>query len=399
MTSNPPFGPNSTSVREQSKDSILFIRAVSCNRDGTNRREETASGFIVTSAGHVITTAHVLPAQTQDVEISILAYLGPQETTGFQLNLIKCDKELDVALFQLPPSRIWKPLTLTSSANVPDDASLFVLGFPLSQNLSSAQGQISNRYGLRGRFQTTLPLNPGYSGSPVFDISGRVVGVAVGGFDQAQQITFVIPSDFLQPILLLSGVELRKDTTPSAQAYNPVYPLFIPIHRAAPRLGSALSSAELSDDTYQAVYEHAHIIWVKPLLTIFVLPRNPERKVVRQQDSHWTTDQDLFNDDKLKVMFGAPKDKLPPHGGVAYHWRSDPDSWKWIGWREWYCRFFNEIYYQEFENGIVFGIFHISPTRDEGQIFVIFNDGSWFSRMALAKAPKCRAIGEPFPIS
>ena len=199
-------------TRQKSKESILFIRVISRSRDGTNERvSDTATGFIVSRDGHVITVAHIVPPTDQNTEVRFYVSWGPRETGSFQLNYVKSDRDLDVAIFQLPPrsdGQKWKELVFASSAKVPDDAPLFVLGFPLSQDLSSAQGIVSNRFGSGGRFQTTLPLNHGNSGSPVFDISGRVIGVAAGGFDQAQQITYMIPSDFLRPLLALADVKI-----------------------------------------------------------------------------------------------------------------------------------------------------------------------------------------------
>jgi hypothetical protein len=396
MASSQASEQSSPSLRERSKDSILFIRALSMDADGSRKKEEKATGFIVTDRGHLLTAGHVLGPETQNRIVEIFAHWGPQVSDGFKLTRIKRDTELDIALFQLPPGpSAWKPLTLASSSAVPDDAELYVLGFPLDQNLASAKGNLSNRFGPQGRFHTTIPLNRGNSGGPVLDIDGRVVGMAIGGLEPAQQITFVVPSDYFSGLIALSGLTIGKTETTA-----PVYPLFKPIYSAAARrLGSPLAPAQLSVDTYQAAYEHAHVIWVKELLTIFVLPHDSSRKVVRQPEPDWATDPNMFDDDKLRPIFNTPPNRYPPHGGVAYRWQRDPGSWAWIGWRQWYCRSFRETYYQEFENGIVFGTLHLRPTRDEGQLVVVFyDDGSYFTRMSFVPAPKCREISEPFPV-
>jgi DNA-binding LacI/PurR family transcriptional regulator len=201
-------------LHEQSKDSILFIRILTRDRDGKNQTEDTSTGFIISTAGHLVTTAHVMPSQIQDKVISVRAFFAPQDTSAFfELTHIKSDKDLDVALFRLPPTRAWKPLQVVSSRNVPHGESLFVLGYPLGQNLSCATGILSNLLGSGGKFQTTLPLNPGHSGSPVFDSKGLVIGVAAGGFDHAQLVTHVIPSDYLSSLLDIAGVDIRKAHT------------------------------------------------------------------------------------------------------------------------------------------------------------------------------------------
>jgi hypothetical protein len=165
----------------------------------------------------------------------------------------------------------------------------------------------------------------------------------------------------------------------------------------ASELGNPRAPAQLSDDAYQAEYDRAHIVWIKPLLTIYVLPFNRERKAIRQPDV-WTRNPDLFDDSKLRRMFKPPQDKFPPHGGIANLWQKEPEHWKWLGWRLWYCRFFDEIFYQEFDSGIVFGPFRVLPARADTQFLVVLNNGSWHQRSgSSARAPECRQIPDQFP--
>jgi tetratricopeptide (TPR) repeat protein len=210
----PSSGEDWAGLRDQARESILYIRAVTRNLDGTNAKvADAATGFIVTPRGHVITVAHIIQPAKEDGEIDYFASLSPNDSRRFRLTLITSDKNLDIALFQLPPAahkQSWMPLVFAPSGNLPDDANLLVMGFPLSQELSSTNGMLSNRFGPNGRFQTNIPLNHGNSGGPVFDISGRVIGVACGGIPLAAGITYVIPSDFLRPTLSLAGVEIRS---------------------------------------------------------------------------------------------------------------------------------------------------------------------------------------------
>lgn len=174
-------------------------------------------------------------------------------------------------------------------------------------------------------------------------------------------------------------------------------PQFKLIHETVPQLGKPRLPATLADDAYQAHYDNADVIWIKSMLAILVLPSDGSRQMTSQVDTDWTKDQRLFDDQWLRSQFpGIPEGKSPPHGGVAYYWLKDPDKWSWIGWRNWYCRYFNQIRYQQFENGVVFGIFHLSPTQSEGQILVVLNDGKWFPRHAGAgTAPNCLADALP----
>jgi len=217
----------------------------------------------------------------------------------------------------------------------------------------------------------------------------------------ADHITIVKPvddSDVSYLAFKSAFQEIIQKTPSEPKSTFDVHPNFKPVYDAfASELGRPRGPAKLSDDAYQAEYDRAHIIWIKPLLTIYYLPdNNEERKVTSQQDTAWAPPE-LFDDSKLRPRFATPDDKLPPHGGVAYHWLKEPDRWKWIGWRQWYCRFFDEIFYQEFDSGVMLGPFHASPTRDEGQIITILNNGRWVARQAPVNAPDCVQVAEPFP--
>jgi hypothetical protein len=195
-----------------------------------------------------------------------------------------------------------------------------------------------------------------------------------------------------------AAIKVVRDPSPEPVE---VHPSLKPAYDSfASELGNPRAPAQLSDDAYQAEYDRAHIVWIKPLLTIYVLPFNQEqRKAIRQPDV-WTRNPDLFDDNKLRrnPLFKPPRDKYPPHGGIANLWQKDPENWKWLGWRLWYCRFFDEIFYQEFDSGIIFGPFRSTRTRTDRQFFVALNNGSWHQRKASSdRAPECRQIPDPFP--
>jgi hypothetical protein len=115
--------------------------------------------------------------------------------------------------------------------------------------LSSGEGIVRNRFAKGGRFETSLPLNYGDSGSPVFDIAGCVVGMAEGGYDDANLITYMIPSDFLGPLVSLTGQNIgaEQETRP---LLAPTPPTPVPFHI---RLRSSLRIKESSSRLFASV--------------------------------------------------------------------------------------------------------------------------------------------------
>ncbi|HRQ15134.1 MAG TPA: trypsin-like peptidase domain-containing protein, partial [Promineifilum sp.] len=138
------------------------------------------------------------------------ASLRTRHGQKYKVHVVTRDDDLDLALLVLPDAQRWVPLDfIDKSSGVPKDARLYVLGFPLTADLSSAEGLLSSYFGDGGKWQTTLPLNFGNSGGPVFDIGGRVVGIAAGGFAQAHAMTLVIPADYALPMrIMLSALPM-----------------------------------------------------------------------------------------------------------------------------------------------------------------------------------------------
>jgi len=122
-----------------------------------------------------------------------------------KLEPVKSDDQVDVMLLQLPPVQAWKAVAFGDCRSVPEDAELYSLGFPGNNDLSSAIGRLSNKYGPRGIWQTTLPINRGHSGGPVFDQSGRVVAIASAGSDVEQQVTFAIPECYAKGLTQMAA--------------------------------------------------------------------------------------------------------------------------------------------------------------------------------------------------
>jgi hypothetical protein len=205
----PSFAQDWGPIREKNKDSVLYIEGTSQKRDGTNRQTFTATGFVGTDhAG--FTVAHAVPAEATDTVVRYSASAGSRYAQKFPIEVITRDDGLDLAVLSLPDVQSWKPIEFGESKPVPADARLYVLGFPLNSDLASGEGLLSNLRGPRGRWQTTLPLNYGNSGGPVFDIGGKVIGVAAGGYDDARLMTVVIPSDYLRPLRSLVSAALER---------------------------------------------------------------------------------------------------------------------------------------------------------------------------------------------
>jgi Trypsin-like serine proteases, typically periplasmic, contain C-terminal PDZ domain len=203
-------------IDKESRKSIVYIHAERLPKDGVAAPYETSgTGFIISKSGYVLTNAHLL---LKEDDASVVKYEGSVRSRylpPLPLFLVAKDESIDIALFELPDTGTeWKPLTLDlpnlkkdwkNEKPMTTSSPLFTMGFPFQSDLSSATGILSNRVGPHGNWQTTLPINYGNSGSPVFRSDGSVVGIAQGGMDQAQGITYVVPITHAYPLVSMAG--------------------------------------------------------------------------------------------------------------------------------------------------------------------------------------------------
>jgi hypothetical protein len=198
------YAQNWSVIRAKVQGAVIFVEVVREKRDGSNRQVLAGTGFVFDEKGFAITAAHVVPRVADDERLSIKIAPQSRYATKIDAQVVARLDDLDLALLQFPNiGKKWSIATFGASSRVPTDARLYVLGFPGSSDLASAEGLLSSNYGPGGKWQTTLPLDYGHSGGPVFDISGRVVGIAAGGFDQAKARTFVVPSDYSKMLRLM----------------------------------------------------------------------------------------------------------------------------------------------------------------------------------------------------
>jgi putative serine protease PepD len=171
---------------------------------GSSQSTATGSGFVVDGAGHIVTAAHVIDGATS---IKVTFSDGVTRTA----TLAGRDDATDVAVLKVDPSGLkLHPLTLGNSAALGVGDALVVIGSPFGYEESVSTGIVSgldrtiqapNGYTVAHAIQTDAALNPGNSGGPILDSSGRVVGiadqVATGGADQSSGVGFAVPIDLV----------------------------------------------------------------------------------------------------------------------------------------------------------------------------------------------------------
>lgn len=203
------------SIRKNNANKVLYIKSIKKKKDRTGVVQKSfGTGFLLTDDGHVLTASHVVLQPDIDTLVDTMASFGSAHNHAYPLQFIKRDVDagVDAALLQLPNTV--KELTgvhIGNSKNVPEEAELYVLGFPTPlQNLNSGIGHLSSKLGPNGWWVTSLPLNRGNSGGPIFDIGGNVIAMAIAGADESQSITYAMPIGYAKGLIDMVAIDTNS---------------------------------------------------------------------------------------------------------------------------------------------------------------------------------------------
>jgi 2-alkenal reductase len=181
---------------------------------GAEVAQGAGSGFLWDKAGHVVTNFHVIEgAQTVRVQLHAGEPIPARVVGGA--------RQYDIAVVKLSnvPAGL-RPLPLGTSKPLQVGQAAYAIGNPfglertlttgivsaLERRLPTAQGRE-----VRGVIQTDAAVNPGNSGGPLLDSSGRLIGVnsaIVSGSGTSAGIGFAIPVDLVArvvPQVIASG--------------------------------------------------------------------------------------------------------------------------------------------------------------------------------------------------
>lgn len=146
------------------------------------------SGFFISADGLILTNAHVVKGASS---VKVVLYDGRTLTAEV---VERGADDIDVALVQAKLTGA-PALPLDDLASVRIGSWVGAVGHGHGAIWTFNSGMISNIYpdgAERPVFQTQIPLNPGNSGGPIFNRSGRVVGVVTAGIENASSINFGI---------------------------------------------------------------------------------------------------------------------------------------------------------------------------------------------------------------
>jgi len=154
------------------------------------------SGFIISSDGMILTNAHVV-RDAKQVTVKL------NDRREFSAKVLGSDPATDIAVLKvdakgLPTVQLGDPRQVQVGDYVLAIGAPYGFEQSASQGIVSAKGRSLPGDGVVPFIQTDAAVNPGNSGGPLFDASGRVVGVNAQIYSQSggfQGLAFSIPVD------------------------------------------------------------------------------------------------------------------------------------------------------------------------------------------------------------
>lgn len=180
------------------------------------RSGASGTGFAI-SEGHVMTCAHVIEDMQ---EIHISSFEG-----RYRVEPVVVDKRNDIALLRVQGAPPLTPISFKDGVGCALGDSVVAVGFPLSGlaggGVHVTQGGVSGMFGLHNDaslLQFTAPIQPGSSGSPLFDETGAVVGMVTSSVPDAQNMNFAVKVGLI--LAFLEACHVSPQKSPSGRTFS-----------------------------------------------------------------------------------------------------------------------------------------------------------------------------------
>jgi len=204
-------------IYKRDAPAVVFVRAQTLRTDptpfdvsgATQPTLATGSGFVISEDGLVLTNAHVIAAAT-DVRVT---FSGDRTIAA---RTVGKDPDTDLALLRVDPDELdLAPLELGDSATVQVGDPTVAIGNPFGVERTLTTGVVSalrrrltapSGFTIDNVIQTDAALNPGNSGGPLLDASGRVIGInsqiaTSEGQSKGAGIGFAVPVNVAKEVI------------------------------------------------------------------------------------------------------------------------------------------------------------------------------------------------------
>ena len=237
----------------------IQIKNLSLGRRG----EGGGSGFLIAPDGFILTNSHVVHG-AKSIEVVL------HDARTFSATLIGDDPDTDLAVIRIDAAQLpFLPFADSKQLRVGQIA--IAIGSPYGFQQTVTAGVVSalgrSMRAQSGRLmddiiQTDAALNPGNSGGPLVNSSGKVIGVNTAVILPAQGLCFAIASNTAQLVTawLIRDGKIRRSYLGLAGQNTTIHPRLVRHHKLSNNQGVLVSGIELDGPARQSGLAEGDII-------------------------------------------------------------------------------------------------------------------------------------------
>ncbi len=187
------------------------------------------SGFFLNPKGYIATNYHVVEGTT-----ALQAnFTHKGETLSYPASIVVTDPQNDLAIIKIedPAFKGNGTIPYGLMTRTKDTGSeVFAMGYPMAAVMGSevkfTDGKISSKSGIGGDvrvYQISVPIQPGNSGGPLFDMGGNVVGITSSALNKdyfkSENVNYAIKASYLKNLMEACPEEIileEKVETPAS---------------------------------------------------------------------------------------------------------------------------------------------------------------------------------------
>ena len=169
----------------------------------------SGTGFAISSDGFIVTNYHVIESANKIIVQS--SKIGNQKE--YNAELVLTDEKNDLAIIKINDDSFssLQKIPFILKQNISQlGTKVYTLGYPLidtmGESIKLTDGLISSKMGFQGdvsSYQTSVPVQPGNSGGPLFDYKGNIIGIVNAKHSGADNASYAIKSSALINLIQL----------------------------------------------------------------------------------------------------------------------------------------------------------------------------------------------------
>lgn len=176
-----------------------------------NSWKGNGSGFFLSQEGYIATNYHVI----EEATVVQANFTRNGKVESYPAKVVTVDPQNDLAIIKIddPSFKYVSQIPYGLLSRTIDTGSeVFALGYPMADVMGNeikfTDGKISSKSGIQGDarvYQISVPIQPGNSGGPLFDMNGNIVGITSSGLNRdyfkSENVNYAIKASYLKTLM------------------------------------------------------------------------------------------------------------------------------------------------------------------------------------------------------